>query len=428
MKINHLTIILFTLLSFECFAQWNGYMYWEMRQRFLDKFIRIGEGHGMSIPGSWIKSQQDGSEILVFEDESTRHIGWYLAMLATEHKLLEHHGYPTDQNEQEMYYAFKAIKRLDGYAEFLWDAIKPKPADAIIWNQSEKKYEKLIDNSSYTDFSNDNMNGFLIREDVPPGFGQLFTPPCGIHHQQNTEGSWIHNEEITGRRKTVMSQDQFFHLMFGMSFVKKYMGNVEYDGMNFVDEAKAFCLRVMDNYDVNFQLRNPVQVEGSNGIVSFSGADHVRDLDGNIIGNSAAFGWFVAVMANWFINDQIYIGDPILSLAQDYVNPFVTDQGRWPTFAFSKAIWSPYFGSAAYPINAIEQSNQIMAHLLICMSNAYSSIFSGTILNFNEEVLNNPGYRFYATAFRLLHNFDQDIGYSKQEMQEMLSAMDCEGP
>jgi hypothetical protein len=59
----------------------------------------------MSIPASWISRRVDGDnvvEVLHFEDESTRHIGWYLAMLATEHKLLEHHGYPTDQNEQEM--------------------------------------------------------------------------------------------------------------------------------------------------------------------------------------------------------------------------------------------------------------------------------------------------------------------------------------
>lgn len=77
-------------------------MYWEIRQRLLDKYIRVGEGHGMSIPGSWIKKEVSGKEILVFEDESTRHIGWYLAMLATEHELLEHHGYPTDQNEREV--------------------------------------------------------------------------------------------------------------------------------------------------------------------------------------------------------------------------------------------------------------------------------------------------------------------------------------
>ena len=104
MKINYLTIVLFTLLSFDCIAQWNGYMYWEMRQRFLDKYIRVGEGHGMSIPGSWIKSQQDGSEILVFEDESTRQLGWYLAMLAAEHEVLQYFGHPTEQTEMEMYH------------------------------------------------------------------------------------------------------------------------------------------------------------------------------------------------------------------------------------------------------------------------------------------------------------------------------------
>jgi hypothetical protein len=426
---NHLRIcFILVLFSTSVFSQWNGYMYWEMRQRFLDRFIRVGEGHGMSIPASWISRRVDGDnvvEVLHFEDESTRHIGWYLAMLATEHKLLKHHGYPTDQNEQEMYYAFKAINRLDGYAEFLWDASKPVNTDEIIWNQSEKKYEKTIDNTSFTDYTNTNLNGFMIREDVPPNFEELFDVhrPNRIYHA----GGWVDefSNQIIKKQKSVMSQDQFFHLMFGMFFVKKYMGGVSYNGMNFVNEAKAFCSRVMINYNGAYNLRNPV-VNNDNEVNLSLNLEHGREVEneqGHNIGNSSMYAWFVATMADGFVEGVDYSPVRLIQLAQDLTNPFRFE----PAFSLSRLAWE-YLPQVFYPANSMASPNQIMLHLLICMSKAYGDIKSAEMLDMPDHNFHNPGYRFYATAFRLLHNYPHKVGYSKQEMQEMLSAMDCEGP
>jgi hypothetical protein len=427
MKFTFKILLLLASFPLNTNAQVDGLMYWEIRQRFLDKFIRVGEGHGMSIPVTWIKKQEQGPDILVFEDESTRQLGWYIAMLATEHEVLQYFGYPTEQTKLEIYYAFKAIRRLDGYAEFLWNRNKPESDDVIYWDSNTNEYKKESGNTALTDYTNTNMNGFLIRQDVPPHFEALFDvdgPYTTQHQAYNTDNTWIVDNQIQGVNKTVMSQDQFFHLMFGMSFVKRFMGGISYNGMNFVDEAKAFCSRVMINYNGAYNLRNPVIKNNGdyNPSLDLDGCREVEDLEGHNIGNSSFYAWFVATMANWFINGVEYSGLPIISDAQDADNPFMFD----PAFLLSKTAWVslPFI---LYPVNSLKAPNQIMLQLLICMSRAYG-IGSRGLLDLNPEVFfHNPGYRLYATAYRLLHNDDVPIGYSKQEMEEMLNAMTCEG-
>jgi len=73
-------------------------MYWQMQQRLLDKFIRVENYHGSVIPASWLKvKEQNANEPIIrdelyFQDESQRHMAWYVAVLATEHRLLTSQG------------------------------------------------------------------------------------------------------------------------------------------------------------------------------------------------------------------------------------------------------------------------------------------------------------------------------------------------
>jgi hypothetical protein len=70
-----------------------------MRQRFLDKYIRISDGHGISLPASWVKNQTGNeNDELEYRDKSLRHIGWHLAMLPTEQQLLVSQNQPTSEN------------------------------------------------------------------------------------------------------------------------------------------------------------------------------------------------------------------------------------------------------------------------------------------------------------------------------------------
>lgn len=60
------------MLNMQTNAQVDGelnYRYWQMRQRFLDKYIRVGEGHEMSIPASWVTNNTGSQSILLVEDE-----------------------------------------------------------------------------------------------------------------------------------------------------------------------------------------------------------------------------------------------------------------------------------------------------------------------------------------------------------------------
>jgi hypothetical protein len=46
-----IAVILYLILNLAK-AQDFGHQYWQMRQRLLDKFIRVGDCHGCSIPAS----------------------------------------------------------------------------------------------------------------------------------------------------------------------------------------------------------------------------------------------------------------------------------------------------------------------------------------------------------------------------------------
>ena len=82
-------------------------------------------------------------------DASLR-LGWYIAVLATEYKLLNVQGLDTYQTRKELYYALEAFNRLDLNAESYFNLAAPNnnPNQAI-------------------SPSSDDLNGFFIRDDMP---------------------------------------------------------------------------------------------------------------------------------------------------------------------------------------------------------------------------------------------------------------------
>jgi len=113
----------------------RSYRYWELRQRLLDRYVKVGDCHGCSLPATLYNHKNNA---LVFHDESVRQLGWYIAVLASENYLLRSSGatpQQLEQNLQELYYAVKAFDRLDKYAEFLW-CIDNIQSD-LSWNGSQ---------------------------------------------------------------------------------------------------------------------------------------------------------------------------------------------------------------------------------------------------------------------------------------------------
>lgn len=108
-------------------------------------------------------------------------LGHYLAVLATEYRLLERDGADLTSIRNELYYAINAVNRLDKNAEPYYDL-------SISSNNSS------------------NLNGFLIREDIPHGFYRRWRDVGDNINNQGSENSGIFAFEIN----TFRSQPRFF--------------------------------------------------------------------------------------------------------------------------------------------------------------------------------------------------------------------------
>jgi hypothetical protein len=133
------------------------YVYY--KQRFLNNFIAVGNGMGESLPldirrMNYQTTVNNNFPVHEFglSDASLR-LGWYIAVLATEYKLLNVQGLDTYQTRKELYYALEAINRLDLNAESYFNLA----GDTNTPNQAISP-------------SSDDLNGFFIRDDMPDNF------------------------------------------------------------------------------------------------------------------------------------------------------------------------------------------------------------------------------------------------------------------
>ena len=134
---NRLTILSFIILLFSipCLAQnqyptlenQNEQSYWVWRDRFVNDFMVPGTGTGCGIiikgRGGYdnhngLDNEWDMGGFSVGDDGWQ--MGYYMAVLATEWKLLHEAGQPTHQTEVELYYELQTLLRLDNSAEIYW--------------------------------------------------------------------------------------------------------------------------------------------------------------------------------------------------------------------------------------------------------------------------------------------------------------------
>ena len=94
--------------------------YHSLRVRLREQFVVVGDCHGCGLPASRFEINPFPEPNVVFyDDETLRQLGWYIAVLAVENHLLRINGHSTYENSMELYYALQAIERLDKYAEYL---------------------------------------------------------------------------------------------------------------------------------------------------------------------------------------------------------------------------------------------------------------------------------------------------------------------
>lgn len=210
MRLIVLTITMILALSIIAKAQnveQNLDKYWQYRHKLATQYMLIGDQQGYSLPASYINP---GLELMKWSD-NTIWLGWYMGTLATEYHLLHNPRYEgyndgdtarINQNLNELYYALKAIIRLDSTAEtsFTWNASCGIP---------------------------DVRNGFFIRDDVSADFTDSFPGYSAV----DADGIEINyaNE---------MSQDQVYHVLLGLSLIKKFIPDtLVINGVNIHDEA-----------------------------------------------------------------------------------------------------------------------------------------------------------------------------------------------
>ena len=201
--------------------------YWNYKERLTTKFMVVENPlsvhplhiDGINLPANWRNPTNnfDNHNQIKWAD-AEHHLGYYLAVLATEYKLLTIHNENTSETVTGIKYLLQTIERLDYRAEgeYGLDPDYLCRLFRIYGGQIELVYP----------YDENCLNGFFIRDDVPgegddayngfsdywkdngyPAFNNVLTE-LSDYHQVNPEP----NE---------MSQDQVWNLLQGLALVKK---------------------------------------------------------------------------------------------------------------------------------------------------------------------------------------------------------------
>jgi hypothetical protein len=154
-----LGVMVFTLFtpteSFSQMPNMNGWhaKYWFYRWRLRNDFMVMGEGEGKSLVAESRNLNRNG--FIKWADATIMH-GYYLTMLAIEHKMLQDRGRWADlkNNERELYYAIKAFERLDYVSETFYSS-------APGFDEPFRVGDPTLP---------PDVNGYFFRDDVPPTF------------------------------------------------------------------------------------------------------------------------------------------------------------------------------------------------------------------------------------------------------------------
>jgi hypothetical protein len=229
--------------------QQNHLKYWYYRNRLVNDFmIGIGPDFGFSLPASERNESDLGEEThhTLKWGDSPAYLCNYIAVLASEYKLLSDNGENAEQTIRELYYAIYAFNRLDKYAEMHFGGTP-------------------------------DLNGFFVRDDISPAF--LNMPNVISHLNQGRVTpviTTLSSDFIGDPADKEMSKDQVIQVVYGLALVIKLVPpSVTYtennqlmyfqDGESSINIAAQNIVKRTINYmkvgDENsweWELRNPV--------------------------------------------------------------------------------------------------------------------------------------------------------------------------
>jgi len=403
MRFNSINILFSIFLSTFAFGQTTQYpdhykKYWYFKSRLNNDFLKIGLDSGESIPFNQRGHNATGFSIPnaktdMLAGDAAATLGYYIATLATEYKLLQVSNQKTDKIKHELFCALSAINRIDYKAE------------GTIQYGSEK------------------LNGFFIRDDIPKNFVRknyshfnYFSDWNGNIDQSNllpvnnnthkgfasqmengvfkTYSNWQGSVQGNGSKETTYeSQDQVYNLLFGLAFVSKFIPMYETDNGNtfgygsgetsLKQEAINITNRIVNH------IRNPKDLNNNdcgNPGNTFPNNWRIRNpATCNLvdIGNNAeAFAYAIAE-SQCFINGGLSLGNGTITFPP---NPLVTCPGSGYHNLFSqtagRAIWGltidTYLGLPNCPNQWID--NRVFATNLQAICNcSYGNIIETVI-------------------------------------------------
>lgn len=226
-------LVLLILSSLDTEAQnlvLNQDKYWDYRQQMLEEYVTVGEGQGKSIPSG---GKDDEAHFITWGD-ATINLGWYLGILATEYHLSRKNAHirteaenviQKEQTLQELFFALKALDRLDLQAEPFFDP------------NAEPE-----------------LNGFFMRDDVPQNLKKEF---------KSTKKHMRSDYESEKPSDNEMSQDQVYHLLMGLMAVHRFIPEpTQYKGMAISAHAHDAAIRIIDWLRFNdWAVVNPVELD-----------------------------------------------------------------------------------------------------------------------------------------------------------------------
>jgi len=231
--INFLTIFLLSIeFGMAQPSEIDHQRYWYYRHRLITDFMvpglvdpfQYGVATGYSLPATAIGEQPNQD---IRWGDATCDLGDYIAVLATEYRLLKNNGQAVDKTLQELFYAMMAYDRLDRNAENLYYPYS--------WD---------------TGFPNGNLNGFFVRDDVGD---LLFTQNPIFNSKYSTKGSLSYVSDYAGNHGInngnhpgYPSPDQIAHLFMGFALVNRCLDDNEtFQNYDFKYEAKHYTKKII---------------------------------------------------------------------------------------------------------------------------------------------------------------------------------------
>lgn len=234
------TTLLFLLITFTLNTQsqtplqqkYNNY-----KTRLNNKFVFVGLNAGQSIPLS-TRQTVYGADSLNHWGDAGITLGWYIGVLSTEYEIKRRANANYSQTVIELYSALKAINRLDSVAEVYYGGTS-------------------------------NLNGFFLRDDVSPPmiYASNAVNPIFFNSDSCLVSNYacgssyclpITSTVCIGSLNNEESQDQFYHLLMGLSFCAKY-ANITHNGVNLSAEAKNITNRLITYMkQTNWIIKNPI--------------------------------------------------------------------------------------------------------------------------------------------------------------------------